>query len=212
MASRFDPWARGYDEGVLQPALYHAIHRALLRRIGALTARPTRILDVGCGTGQLLRAAADRFPNTALVGTDPSPAMLAVAARAAPARFVLSEAEHLPFADTTFDAVTATFTFRHWRGQTAGLAEIGRILAAGGAFGLAGLLPLKARQWPVRWRGPARLPETLVIGLADAGLRLLDAETVAGYGPITEVTLVLAGRDRPARAAGGASPRRRARR
>jgi ubiquinone/menaquinone biosynthesis C-methylase UbiE len=212
VASRFDAWARGYDEGALQPLLYHAIHRAVLRRLGAVTVRPTRILDVGCGTGQLLRAAADRFPQTALVGADPSAAMLAVAATVAPARFVLAEAEHLPFADAAFDAVTATFTYRHWGDQTAGLAEIGRILASGGTFGLAALLPFGARQWPVRKSGPARLPETLVTGLADARLRLLDAAAVAGYGPIVEVTLILAGRERrPGAARSGLHrrPRRR---
>jgi hypothetical protein len=36
------------------------------------------------------------------------------------------------------------------------------------------------------------------MGLAGAGLRLLDAAAVAGYGPIAEVNLILAGRDRPA--------------
>jgi len=198
LASRFDAWARGYDEGALQPVLYHAIHRAVLRRLGAMTTRPARILDAGCGTGQLLRAAADRFPSTALVGVDPSPAMLDIAAAVTAARIVLAEAEHPPFADSAFDAVTATFTYRHWHDQAAGLAEIGRVLASGGTFGLAVLLPPGARQWPVRRHGPARLPKTLVMGLAGAGLRLLDAAAVAGYGPIAEVNLILAGRDRPA--------------
>jgi hypothetical protein len=43
-----------------------------------------------------------------------------------------------------------------------------------------------------------RLPETLVMGLAGARLRLLDTAAVAGYGPVAEVNLILAGRDLPA--------------
>jgi ubiquinone/menaquinone biosynthesis C-methylase UbiE len=154
------------------------------------------LLDVGCGTGRLLRSAASRFPGTGLVGVDVSGRMLSVAAATVlartPALLIRAAAERLPFADAVFDLVTATLTYRHWADQAAGVAEIGRVLAPGGVFGLAALVtpPRCSRRWMLRGAGRARLPASL----AGAGLRTDIVQEVAGFGPIPEVTFVLARR------------------
>ncbi len=113
-----------------------------------------------------------------------------------PVLLVRAAAERPPFADAVFDLVTATLTYRHWADQAAGIAEIGRVLAPGGVFGLAALLmtPRCAPRWRRRGAGPARLPASLVAALAGAGLRTDMAEDVAGFGPIPDVTFVLARR------------------
>jgi ubiquinone/menaquinone biosynthesis C-methylase UbiE len=95
---------------------------------------PQRILDVGCGTGYLLRLLADRCPNAlALVGVDPAPAMVRVAEAAATdqrLRFYAGVvAEHLPFPNGSFNLVVSTTSFDHWSDQAAGLAECARVLA-----------------------------------------------------------------------------------
>ncbi|MBX3748409.1 MAG: methyltransferase domain-containing protein [Verrucomicrobiae bacterium] len=54
--------------------------RALIRHL-ASTCRPTRILEIGCGTGTNLLQLASAFPQARLLGLDGSPAMLAVARR-----------------------------------------------------------------------------------------------------------------------------------
>lgn len=198
--TRFDRWAPWYDDSALQPLLYQAVHLLVLDRCAQVIASPRRLLDVGCGTGQLLRSAASRFPNTDLVGVDVSGGMLSVAAVTVasaprPVLLVRAAAARLPFADAVFDLVTATLTYRHWADQAAGVAEVGRVLAPGGVFALAALLPppRPSRRWPRR-AGWTRLPAVLVAALTGAGLRLERVEEVAGFGPIPEVTFVLAQR------------------
>ncbi|HEV8561264.1 MAG TPA: methyltransferase domain-containing protein [Actinophytocola sp.] len=198
--ARFDQWAPGYDASALQPLLYLAVHAVVLDRCAQAVPAPRRLLDVGCGTGRLLRSAASRFPGTGLVGVDVSGGMLSVAAAAAlagtPVVLVRAAAERLPFADAVFDLVTATLTYRHWVDQAAGVAEIGRVMNPGGVFGLAALVtpPRCSPRWILGRARRARLPASLVAALAGAGLRTDIVEEVAGIGPIPEVTFVLARR------------------
>jgi ubiquinone/menaquinone biosynthesis C-methylase UbiE len=198
--ARFDQWAPGYDASAMQPLLYLAVHAMVLDRCAQAVLAPRRLLDVGCGTGRLLRSAASRFPGTGLVGVDVSGGMLSVAAATAlagtPVVLVRAAAERLPFADAVFDLVTATLTYRHWVDQAAGVAEIGRVLGPGGVFGLAALVtpPRYSPRWMLGRAGRARLPASLVAALAGAGVRTDIVEEVAGFGPIPEVTFVLARR------------------
>jgi ubiquinone/menaquinone biosynthesis C-methylase UbiE len=196
--AKFDRWAPYYDDSALQPLLYRAVHRLVLERCAQVATAPRRMLDVGCGTGRLLRSARSFFPRTSLVGVDVSGGMLSIAAAgAASARMslVLGAAERLPFGDATFDVVTATLTYRHWTDQAAGVSEVGRVLAHGGVFGLAAILPSRSsrRQSPSKRRW-ANLPQPLAEALACAGLRTDRVEEVVCLGVIPEVTFVRARR------------------
>jgi ubiquinone/menaquinone biosynthesis C-methylase UbiE len=97
---------------------------------------PAHILDVGCGTGYLLRQLAARAPGAVeLTGIDAAPAMVEAAKAAAGDRrlhFTTGVAERLPFPDSTFDLVVTTTSFDHWLNQRGGLAECARVTAAGG--------------------------------------------------------------------------------
>jgi ubiquinone/menaquinone biosynthesis C-methylase UbiE len=191
---RYDRWASSYDESPLRPA-FEAGHTAVLRTMGRLSVRPGRILDVGCGTGLLLRRVSLMFPGATLVGLDVSAGMLAAAGRAtASARVMLVQAgaERLPFADATFDVVLATMSVRHWSDEAAGLAEIGRVLAPGGLFGLADV-PTGTRLDGPMWRW--RLRRTaVVVSLKEVGLAVVDVRMVHGYGPVPAVTVTFARR------------------
>jgi ubiquinone/menaquinone biosynthesis C-methylase UbiE len=100
-----------------------------------------RILDVGCGTGYLLRQLAARCPQAAgLAGIDPAPTMIEVAATAATddrLRFAAGGAEKLPWPAGTFDLVVSTTSFDHWADQQAGLTECARVMVPGGTLVLA---------------------------------------------------------------------------
>jgi ubiquinone/menaquinone biosynthesis C-methylase UbiE len=97
-----------------------------------------RVLDVGCGTANVLRLVADAGARAdAYAGIDPAPRMLHIArgkARASGVRggFAAAVAEALPFADGAFDVVITASTLHDWDDVRAGLAGIRRVLRPGG--------------------------------------------------------------------------------
>ncbi len=102
--------------------------------------RPARILDIATGTAdfaiETLRAAA---PDAHVTGVDISEGMLDVGRRKLAEkqlghriRLELGDSENLPFADGSFDAVTASFGVRNFAHLEVGLAEMRRVLRPGG--------------------------------------------------------------------------------
>jgi trans-aconitate methyltransferase len=97
-----------------------------------LAAQPgERILDLGCGDGQLTQRIA--AAGAAVTGVDASADMARVA-RSAGITVDEANAEALPYADASFDAVFSNAAL-HWvRNQDAMLAEVHRVLKPGGRF------------------------------------------------------------------------------
>ena len=94
----------------------------------------TRVLDIACGTGLLLKSFAGRDDHPALVGIDRVPAMLdaAKANIGQQATLLEGEAENLPFDDAGFDLITSTNALHYFPGATAALQEMQRVIAPGG--------------------------------------------------------------------------------
>jgi SAM-dependent methyltransferase len=131
----FEARAFGYEQGWLG-RLHHDIADRSADLALSTHPHPRRILDVGCGTGYLLRSLARRCPDAGeLAGVDPAPSMIEVAAASADddrLRFSTAVAEHLPYPDGTFDLVVSTTSFDHWSDQQEGLRECARVLQPGG--------------------------------------------------------------------------------
>src|SRR5687767_11112269 len=131
-----DPWSAVADDwGRYWGTFARPAWEPLLRtaRIG----RGTRVLDVGCGSGELLEHLQGQ--GAVPSGVDPSPRMAELArARAVGADVRLGDFERLPFDDGAFDAVLAVNAFQFAEDQDAALAEAARVLAPGGVVGLAG--------------------------------------------------------------------------
>jgi SAM-dependent methyltransferase len=111
------------------------IQATLRETLVRLSLRPEdRLLDVGCGTGALLRELSRSHPAAKLAGVDPVPEMLAVARRRLSPEVELLEgcAERLPFAGERFDVIVSCNMFHYLRQPAAALAEMGRVLRPGG--------------------------------------------------------------------------------
>ncbi len=100
-----------------------------------------RILDLGCGTGELTRRVARHFPTATVVGVDFTTAMLAAARRrtagaAGRERIAYGRATamRLPFPDGSFDLATNAFLARNLLDLDAALAEMRRVLRPGGVL------------------------------------------------------------------------------
>lgn len=155
----------------------------------------SRVLDVGCGTGSLMRAARDM--GLEVTGVDPDPDMATMATARGVGDVVVAGLPELPMADGAYDVVLANFVLNHVDDPRLGLREVGRV-AAGGMVRATiwpGFPPPQAQLWSealdragaVRPQLP-RLPEHLDFersadGLAtiarDCGLTVTGARTVA---------------------------------
>jgi SAM-dependent methyltransferase len=95
-----------------------------------------RVLDVATGRGHVAAAAAARGAEP--VGVDIAEGMLAVARRDHPQLdFRPGDAEELPFADSSFDAVVGAFVLNHLPRPEVAAAELARVLAPGGRLALS---------------------------------------------------------------------------
>ena len=105
-------------------ATYPAIAATKERTLELLAGR-ARVLDVGCGLGNDVRALGPRA-----VGVDPSRTMLTEARRRGGA-FALAEGGSLPFADAVFDGVRADRVLQHVLDPEAVTAELVRVVESG---------------------------------------------------------------------------------
>jgi len=138
-----------------------------------LLARPGKVLDLGCGTGDLIVAIARMArEDVELTGIDYSRPMLEIAARkaehlAAAPSFVYADAASLPFSDGYFDGAGISFAFRNLTYKNPAamrhLAEVARVLKGGGRFVIVETSQPQSSpirkiyhlylRWFVRWTG-----------------------------------------------------------
>jgi len=152
-----------YLDTVTAMAAVQAYKRRILGALGLRAGQAA--LDIGCGTGDDVRAmAAIVGPGGRAVGVDVSEALLAEARRRAeglglPVAFHVGDAHRLPLADGGFDVVRAERTLQHLADPQRALGEMARVARPGGRIAVA------EPDW-----------ETLVIDLPDRTLtrRILD--------------------------------------
>jgi SAM-dependent methyltransferase len=166
----------------------HAARGELLGRAGIEAGH--RVLDVGCGTGDLVVQLGRLCPNAEVVGLDPDPKALARARRKAERvglRVQLDEgfSDALPYADASFDRVLSTFMLHHLGSdeKRGTLREIRRVLRPGGALHV------------LDFGGPSERPDSLLARLLHAsdhlrdnfGGRLLALMREAGFASAEEI-------------------------
>ena len=139
--------------------LFRGRYQAIATAIAAEVPAGSRLLDAGCGPGEVLTMLTSLAPEIETTGLDVDPAMIERAERKADravrsgARrrptFVVADAASMPFPDESFDVVVSSFAVHHWPDRPAGLAEIMRVLRPGG----------RAVIWDIAPPHPTGIPE-----------------------------------------------------
>jgi demethylmenaquinone methyltransferase/2-methoxy-6-polyprenyl-1,4-benzoquinol methylase len=159
----FEGLPRAYDRmgAVLSFGQDPRWRRAL---IDAIDPRPgQRILDVATGTGMVASGLAGR--GATVIGLDQSDDMLAGARRRLAQRpdlasritLVQGEAEHLPFADGEFDALTFTYLLRYVDDRRATMRELARVVKPSGRIGMVEFGVPRSRALRELWRVHTRV-------------------------------------------------------
>ncbi len=123
----YDAFSERYEIG--RDAGYHALVDALTVEFLLPYARGRDVLEVGCGTGLILKEIAGEARRAS--GVDLSQGMLA-RSRERGLRVVQGDAIALPFGSATFDVVCAYKVMPHIQDLEAALAEMSRLLRPGG--------------------------------------------------------------------------------
>ena len=136
----FDSIAPKYD--VLNHTLSLNIDKIWRRKVARIVSKtnPNTVLDVATGTCDLAIVTAHKAHPQSVCGIDLSEEMLNVGrqkVQKANLADVITvqkgDAENMPFADNTFDAITVAFGVRNFENLEAGLREMLRVLKPGGS-------------------------------------------------------------------------------
>jgi SAM-dependent methyltransferase len=184
-------WARWAVPWVLDP---------LEKLLGGWPANAA-VLEIGCGTGNYIRALADSRSALFFVGLDLSQAMLEEAQKAGSrVSYVLGNAaRHLPYRDGTFAVAFAVDVIHHIDDTSRFFTEACRVLAPGGRLTIV----TDSAETMARRSLTAFFPELLPIELArysalpllhqeaaGAGLELQSHERVSGEVPLSDEFLL----------------------
>lgn len=113
-------------------------YRELVTQAGLTTGQ--RVVEIGCGTGNLTVRVKKSCPTADIVATDPDPRALQRARRKAKGMtgvsFERAYAQELPFADAQFDRALSSMMLHHLDEATkaAAAAEVFRVLRSGGVL------------------------------------------------------------------------------
>ncbi|MEW6555299.1 MAG: class I SAM-dependent methyltransferase [Actinomycetota bacterium] len=136
MASRWEEVAEDYDRIFRKDAYYYDILAMVADRVEG--AAGVRVLDLGCGTGNIVALLNERYPLVELCGVDPADNMVALATdrfHAVPKVQILKgEGTKIPCPSESFDYVVSNLALHHVVPELRVLcaAEIARVLKPGG--------------------------------------------------------------------------------
>lgn len=178
-----------YDQIATEYSQHRRVHPGLLRHVASDLASTSRVLEVGCGTGNYISALEAMF-GCSCCGIDPSEQMLVKGREQSPrVHFQMGKAEKLDFPDESFDLVLSVDVIHHVQDRTAYLRGAYRVLRPGGRVWTA-----TDSEEIIRQREPLAVyfPETIEVDLdrypsmadlrqamRDVGFQRLDEVAVA---------------------------------
>jgi demethylmenaquinone methyltransferase/2-methoxy-6-polyprenyl-1,4-benzoquinol methylase len=136
----FDGIAGRYDllNRVISLGIDQRWRRRTVDALGLTSTEPARVVDLATGTGALAILIAERYPNTQVLGIDPSRNMMAIGEQKVAARnltsritFKYGDAQALPLEDDSVDGLTMAFGIRNVPDRLGALREMLRVLRPG---------------------------------------------------------------------------------
>lgn len=125
---QFSIWSERYEFGIW----YRYFYRSYLFVLKKAKINNKKVLDIGCGTGQLCLLAKNQFRAKKVTGVDLSPEMIKIAKQKITGTdaisFYVAEAEKIPSRDDEFDVIFCLNSFHHYPDQRRALMEMKRVL------------------------------------------------------------------------------------
>lgn len=152
-----------YDRIVTDYAQYRQVHPEVLRSLVKNLQPTSRVLEVGCGTGNYI-VAIQELVGCSCWGIDPSNEMLSMAgARSGQIHLQRGQAEDLDFPSSSFDFVFSADVIHHVGDRGQFFREAWRVLRHGGR-----MCTVTDSEWIIRHRQPlsAYFPQTVAVDLA----------------------------------------------
>ena len=186
-----------YDEVAATYAQHRRVHPEVLRSLLAALGPASKVLEVGCGTGNYLIAIQERV-GCHCCGIDSSAEMLAQAGlRSGQVHLSHGSAEALSFPEASFDLVFSVDVIHHVGDRLRFFQEAARVLRPGGR-----VCTVTDSEWVIRNRQPLAVyfPETVAVDLAryptlaelwtamsDAGFVQFEEQTVEFAGELSDI-------------------------
>lgn len=129
----FNQQAATYDKDI-KGQHARSLYPVLLEKLSHIPFQSA--LDLGCGTGEMLRLILQKDIHKELCGIDLSEEMLAVAKSklTEKVKLFLGDSESLPFSNNSFDVVYCNDSFHHYPTPQNVIREVHRVLKPGGTF------------------------------------------------------------------------------
>jgi len=160
ISTAFDQAAPHYDEAAL---LQQEVGNRFIEQLPLFKIEPKRILDLGCGTGQISRALTNYYPKASLISLDIAEGMVRMTREQTQSsslkfwkqpkqHFLVGDAESLPFADNSFELIASNLTFQWCSDLPKLFAEIQRVLAPNGLLLFTTLGPDTLKELRSSWQ------------------------------------------------------------
>ena len=148
----FERAASGYDDNAV---LQQEIGRRMLERLGFMRIAPRRILDLGCGTGQVSEGLLGQYPKAELVALDFAEGMLRRTRRRGRwrrrPRCLCADLDALPLADGTVDLIFANAAIQWSADPPLAFADMVRVLRPGGLLIFSSFGPDTLQELRAAW-------------------------------------------------------------
>ncbi|MCH7641600.1 class I SAM-dependent methyltransferase, partial [Patescibacteria group bacterium] len=146
-------WVKAVDDFIGLESFFHRAREKLILSVINKYAKGGLFLDVGCGTGLILR----HLPKGS-VGVDINPRSIERARVHAPkSKLIIADIEKLPFKDSTFSTIVCTDVLEHVLVPNKALGELYRILQPKGK--IIGTVPGRSPLWRLRFLSSTRPKE-----------------------------------------------------